>query len=197
MNGNLERRVVYLETPSGSRKISGYLRACGECGQDELLYFCDGTAEGGADVTEKLLAEHPETDAVVYAFDLMAVSGSRRILDAGRRIPDDIAVMGTDNSPFSSLANPRLSTIDTRLQELSSEVRTMIFYESPYRLVKTLDQFAEVFGPERMCSVAREISKKFEEHRRGPVKEVADWYREHEPKGEIVIILAGASTRSE
>ena len=85
----------------------------------------------------------------------------------------------------------------TRLHELSSEVRTMIFYESPYRLVKTLNQFAEVFGPERMCSVAREISKKFEEHRRGPVKEVADWYREHEPKGEIVIILAGASTRSE
>lgn len=79
----------------------------------------------------------------------------------------------------------------TRLQELSSEVRTMVFYESPYRLVKTLDQFAEVFGPDRMCSVAREISKKFEEHRRGPVREVADWYREHEPKGEIVIIIAG------
>ena len=69
----------------------------------------------------------------------------------------------------------------------------MIFYESPYRLVKTLDQFAEVFGESRGCSVAREISKKFEEHRRGTVKEVADWYREHEPKGEIVIILAGAS----
>lgn len=79
----------------------------------------------------------------------------------------------------------------TRLKELSSETRTMIFYESPYRLVKTLDQFAEVFGPDRMCSVAREISKKFEEHRRGPVREVADWYREHEPKGEIVIIIAG------
>ena len=81
----------------------------------------------------------------------------------------------------------------TRLHELSSETRTMIFYESPYRLVKTLDQFAEVFGEDRGCSVAREISKKFEEHRRGTVKEVADWYREHEPKGEIVIILAGAS----
>ncbi len=123
------RSAAYVsgpETPSGSRKISGYLRACGECGQDELLYFCDGTAEGGADVTEKLLAEHPETDAVVYAFDLMAVSGSRRILDAGRRIPDDIAVMGTDNSPFSSLANPRLSTIDTRLQELSSLCSVML-----------------------------------------------------------------------
>ena len=68
----------------------------------------------------------------------------------------------------------------------------MIFYESPYRLVKTLEQFAEFFGPQRQCSVAREISKKFEEHRRGSLEEVASWFREHEPKGEIVIIVAGA-----
>jgi 16S rRNA (cytidine1402-2'-O)-methyltransferase len=68
----------------------------------------------------------------------------------------------------------------------------MIFYESPYRLVKTLEQLAEFFGPERECSVAREISKKFEEHRRGSLVEVAAWYKEHEPKGEIVIIVAGA-----
>jgi 16S rRNA (cytidine1402-2'-O)-methyltransferase len=58
--------------------------------------------------------------------------------------------------------------------------------------VKTLEQFAEFFGPERECSVAREISKKFEEHRRGTVAEVAAWYRENDPKGEIVIIVAGA-----
>ena len=68
----------------------------------------------------------------------------------------------------------------------------MIFYESPYRLVKTLEQFAEFFGQERECSVAREISKKFEEHKRGSLADVAAWYREHEPKGEIVIIVAGA-----
>lgn len=79
----------------------------------------------------------------------------------------------------------------TRLKELSAETRTMIFYESPYRLVKTLEQLSEVFGPSRGCSVAREISKKFEEHKRGPVSEVAAWYREHEPKGEIVIIVEG------
>lgn len=83
----------------------------------------------------------------------------------------------------------------TKLKELSAESRTMIFYESPYRLVKTLDQFSEVFGPERMCSVAREISKIHEEHRRGTLSEVADWYREHEPKGEIVITVAGADRR--
>ena len=68
----------------------------------------------------------------------------------------------------------------------------MVFYESPYRLVKTLEQFAEHFGPERECSVAREISKIHEEHRRGTLSEVASWYREHEPKGEIVIVVAGA-----
>ena len=80
----------------------------------------------------------------------------------------------------------------TLLKELASEPRTMVFYESPYRLVKTLEQFAEAFGPERECSVAREISKVHEEHRRGTLAEVAAWYKEHEPKGEIVIVVAGA-----
>lgn len=80
----------------------------------------------------------------------------------------------------------------TLLNALSEETRSMIFYESPYRLVKTLEQFAEFFGPGRECSVAREISKVHEEHRRGTLAEVADWFREHEPKGEIVIVVAGA-----
>lgn len=83
----------------------------------------------------------------------------------------------------------------TLLKALSEETRSMIFYESPYRLVKTLDQFAEFFGPDRECSVAREISKVHEEHRRGTLAEVADWFREHEPKGEIVIVVAGAPAR--
>ena len=68
----------------------------------------------------------------------------------------------------------------------------MVFYESPYRLVKTLGQFIEHFGPERRCSVAREISKLHEEHHRGTLQEVAAWFSEHEPKGEIVIVVAGA-----
>ena len=80
----------------------------------------------------------------------------------------------------------------TMLRELASEPRTMIFYESPYRLVKTLEQFCEYFGPDRPCSVAREISKLHEEHRRGTLEEVASWFREHEPKGEIVIVVGGA-----
>lgn len=78
------------------------------------------------------------------------------------------------------------------LAALASETRTMIFYESPYRLVKTLGQMAEAFGADRQCSVAREISKLHEEHRRGTLSEVAQWFTEHEPKGEIVIVVAGA-----
>ena len=81
----------------------------------------------------------------------------------------------------------------TLLKELSAEPRTMVFYESPYRLVKTLDQFCEYFGGDRRCSVAREISKIHEEHHRGTLSEVAAWFREHEPQGEIVIVVAGAS----
>lgn len=92
---------------------------------------------------------------------------------------------------------PQKKGRQTRLTELAQETRTMIFYESPYRLVKTLEQFAEFFGSERECSVAREISKKFEEHKRGTLTDVAAWYKEHEPKGEIVIIVAGATEKKE
>ena len=67
----------------------------------------------------------------------------------------------------------------------------MVFYESPYRLVKTLEQFCEYFGSDRRCSVAREISKVHEEHRRGTLGEVVKWFKEHEPKGEIVIVVEG------
>lgn len=79
----------------------------------------------------------------------------------------------------------------TRLNSLAEETRTMIFYESPYRLVKTLTQFAELFGEERQVSVCREISKIHEESVRGTLAEVIAHFTVAEPKGEIVIILAG------
>ena len=86
---------------------------------------------------------------------------------------------------------PQKKGRQTRLQELASEERTMVFYESPYRLVKTLDQFVQFLGKDRPCSVAREISKVHEEHKRGTLAQVAGWFREHEPKGEIVIVVGG------
>ena len=86
---------------------------------------------------------------------------------------------------------PQKKGRQTRLESLREETRTMIFYESPYRLVKTLGQLAEVFGPQREVSVSREISKIHEECVRGPLAEVEAHFREHSPKGEIVIVLAG------
>lgn len=80
----------------------------------------------------------------------------------------------------------------TRLALLSEETRTMIFYESPHRLAKTLLQFVEVFGADRQVAVCREISKVHEEIRRGTLEEVASYYETVEPRGEIVIVLSGA-----
>lgn len=79
----------------------------------------------------------------------------------------------------------------TRLNSLVPETRTMIFYESPYRLVKTLTQFSETFGEDRQVAVCREISKIHEECVRGTIKEVIEHFTQTEPKGEIVIILQG------
>lgn len=78
-----------------------------------------------------------------------------------------------------------------QLQSLADEERTMVFYESPYRVVKCLEQFAEVFGSERRVSVSRELTKKFEQTVRGTVAEVLEHFRTTEPKGEFVIVLAG------
>jgi len=79
----------------------------------------------------------------------------------------------------------------TLLKSLVDEERTMIFYESPMRLVKTLEQFIQFFGEERQCSVSRELTKMFEENNRGSLKEVSDHFKQKTVKGEIVIIIAG------
>jgi 16S rRNA (cytidine1402-2'-O)-methyltransferase len=92
---------------------------------------------------------------------------------------------------------PQKKGRQTRLESLRDEQRTMIFYESPYRLVKTLQQFADVFSPDRQVSVCREISKVHEESVRGTLAEVIAHFTEKEPKGEIVIVLAGAAPKKE
>lgn len=84
-----------------------------------------------------------------------------------------------------------------KLNVLADESRTMIFYESPYRLVKALEQMAEIFGPNRYACVAREISKMFEEFKRGTLEELAAWYTQHGVKGEIVLIVAGKDYNAE
>ncbi|SJZ45075.1 16S rRNA (cytidine(1402)-2'-O)-methyltransferase [Sediminibacterium ginsengisoli] len=79
----------------------------------------------------------------------------------------------------------------TLLNQLAVEERTMIFYESPMRLVKTLEQFITVFGAERACSVTRELSKLYEENKRGTLAEVHEHFKAKTVKGEIVLIVAG------
>jgi 16S rRNA (cytidine1402-2'-O)-methyltransferase len=91
---------------------------------------------------------------------------------------------------------PQKKGRQTKLLSLKDEERTMIFYESPYRLVKTLQQFAEVYGADRQVSVCREISKVFEESVRGSLEEVIAHFQAKEPKGEIVIVLEGKNEKS-
>ena len=88
---------------------------------------------------------------------------------------------------------PQKKGRQTLLQSLQTETRTMIFYESPYRLVKTLEQFAEFFGDDRQASVCREISKLHEESVRGTLAEVIAHFKQTEPSGEIVIVVAGCA----
>jgi len=79
----------------------------------------------------------------------------------------------------------------TFLKKMAEEERTMIFYESPMRLVKTLNNFIEYFGAERQCCVSRELTKKFEENKRGSLQEVHDHFNSKPVKGEIVIVVQG------
>ncbi len=79
----------------------------------------------------------------------------------------------------------------TLLKQLATEERTMIFYESPMRLVKTLEEFIQYFGALTVCSVTRELTKMFEENKRGTLQEVSDYFKTKTVKGEIVIVVAG------
>ena len=86
---------------------------------------------------------------------------------------------------------PQKKGRQTLLKQLAEEERTIIFYESPYRLVKTLSDLIQHFGPERRCCVSRELTKKFEENKRGTLQEVHDYYKEKGVKGEIVVVVEG------
>lgn len=86
---------------------------------------------------------------------------------------------------------PQKKGRQTRLKELAEERRTMVFYESPFRLVKTLTQFIETFGADREASVSREISKIHEQTVKGTLFEITEHFKLNEPKGEIVIVVTG------
>ncbi len=108
-----------------------------------------------------------------------------------------LAVSGlpTDRFVFEGFL-PQKKGRQKRLSQLTDEVRTMVFYESPFRLVKALTQFAEYFGSERQACVCRELSKMFEEIKRGTVEELAEYYTANPPKGEIVVVVQGVPKNS-
>ncbi len=101
-----------------------------------------------------------------------------------------------DRFAFEGFLPPKKGR-QTKLDSLKEEPRTMIFYESPYRLLKTLQQLAEVMGGDRQASVCREISKVHEESVRGTLEEVIAHFTETEPRGEIVIIVAGFDAKEQ
>ncbi|MFC0261916.1 16S rRNA (cytidine(1402)-2'-O)-methyltransferase [Fontibacter flavus] len=96
----------------------------------------------------------------------------------------------TDRFTFEGFL-PHKKGRQTRIQSLLEESRTMVFYESPHRLMKTLEQFAEAFGPERQASVSRELTKIYEENVRGTLAELIEYYLENPIKGEIVLVVEG------
>lgn len=96
----------------------------------------------------------------------------------------------SDNFCFEGFL-PQKKGRQTKLMQLATEERTMVFYESPHRLVKALEQFSEHFGKDRIASVSRELTKMFEENKRGTVTELATYFGSKTVKGEIVIVVEG------
>jgi 16S rRNA (cytidine1402-2'-O)-methyltransferase len=96
----------------------------------------------------------------------------------------------SDRFVFEGFLPPKKGR-NKRLKKLLDEDRTLIFYESPHKLLKTLSQFSEIYGPERRVSISRELSKMFEETFRGTLKEAEDYFNTHAPKGEFVVCVSG------
>ena len=156
--------------------------------------------------TSGLVIDGPNNGAVLRAMeDMMTLyqnGGSESVFETSARIYQMLMLL---NNPVQS---PRLKKNDDSLvravsyirshvgkritlQELADEERTMVFYESPYRVVKCLEQFAATFGAERRVSVSRELTKKFEQTLRGTLSEVLEHFRSTEPRGEFVLVVEG------
>ena len=119
---------------------------------------------------------------------------------AGVRIPV-LAGVSFEQKPYDLFSSPVWYAdgveLLKRLAELATEPRTLVLYESPYRVVKCLEQLAETMGAERRVAVVREITKRFEQTVRGTIAEVLEHFRSHEPKGEFVIVVAGYDPKVE
>ena len=114
------RRLCFInsnDTPSNRLKVEGFLDATG--GDGVVIDSVPDSYDGGYDATMAALKENPDIDGIIYAVDILALGGVRAIRDMGLSSPGDISIFGFDNSPYSYISNPRLSSIDSRLDELS------------------------------------------------------------------------------
>lgn len=119
--------------------------------------------------------------------EVIALPGASALLTA-------LTSCGLDRGPFVFLGFPGRQRSERRklLSSLARESRVMVFYEAPHRLLATLDDMAAAFGPERQLAACRELTKKFEEKRLATIEQHLNYFREHQPRGEFTLVVAGA-----
>ena len=118
-----------LDTPSSQEKIKGFKRAMVQFGKPEeslVLLGCDSSREGGYRATQKLLDQYSETQAVIYSEDLIAAGGMRALWDAGVKIPDEMAIIGIDNTIYGELCCPQFTSLDNKMTEMASEAARIL-----------------------------------------------------------------------
>ncbi|MCD8222373.1 MAG: LacI family transcriptional regulator [Clostridiales bacterium] len=121
-----KKNIVFVRdgySPSLDLKETGYragMRKHGLGNMTCVYQAGDGTPEAGEEITRQILTEHPDTQGIIYAIDILAAGGMRTVQDMGRRVPEDVAVIGIDNSIYGRLCMPKLTTLDTRMKELSN-----------------------------------------------------------------------------
>ena len=131
--------VEDLETPSNYNKRRGFMTAMFRQGipeAEQLIYYAyqkqgedadpENTIHRGREATRRILAEHPEIDGIIYSVDLLAIGGLQELKHQGRKVPEDVAVMGVDNTLYGKVCTPQLSTLDNKLVEVSKNACRML-----------------------------------------------------------------------
>ncbi|MDI9419714.1 MAG: LacI family transcriptional regulator [Firmicutes bacterium] len=113
--------VIDLHTPSNELKMLGFEQGLRNMGDKRapLIWECESSLQGAYEATKKLMEEHPEVDGIIYAVDLLAAGGVRALTDMGIAIPEQVSVIGIDNSIYGEICNPRLTSLDNKLMDLS------------------------------------------------------------------------------
>lgn len=112
--------VIDVYTPSNRLKQRGFEEACQRLGLQGEVYQCASTLAGAYEVTQQIMRERPATDGIIYVVDLLAASGVRALVDLGCAVPERVAVVGVDNSIYGEISNPKLTSLDNKLLDLST-----------------------------------------------------------------------------